>query len=209
AMSQVLSDQTVAGTAVAGGFDLDVSAMSQGNTINIAYRDYQTNTVRNVTIVRVDDPTALPLDDTATANPNDQVIGVDFSGGLAAVASQLNTQFGGKLQFSALSGTTLEVLDDGAGNLTDVNSASVTQTVTSLAAGDTSLPFFTDGAAPYTGAISGAGLQVTGYAGRSALNPALQADPSKLVLYASGTQTGDPTRPDFIYNQLTGGSFTF
>ena len=32
----------------------------------------------NVTIVRVDDPTALPLSNTATANPNDTVVGVQF-----------------------------------------------------------------------------------------------------------------------------------
>ena len=64
---------------------------------------------------------ALPLDDSATADPNDEVIGVDFSGGLASVVTQLNTRFGRELQFSNPSGTTLQVLDDGAANTTDVN----------------------------------------------------------------------------------------
>ena len=45
------------------------------------------------------------------------------------------------------------------------------------------IPFFLDGSVPYTGAISGAGTQMTGFAGRIAVNAALVADPSKLVVY--------------------------
>jgi flagellar hook-associated protein 1 FlgK len=37
----------------------------------------------------------------------------------------------------------------------------------------------------------------------------LLADPSKLVLYDTTTQAGDPTRPNFIYDQLTGTGFAF
>ena len=50
---------------------------------------------------------------------------------------------------------------------------------------------------------------MTGFAGRIAVNPALLGDPAKLVLYGAATPTGDPTRPNFIYNQLTGASLTF
>jgi flagellar hook-associated protein 1 FlgK len=213
AMAQALADETVAGTpAVSGlqtGFDVDISALLQGNTINLTYRDNQTNTVRNVTIVRVDDPDALPLADTATANPNDEVIGLDFSGGLGPVVGQLNTLFNGKLQFSAPSATTLQILDDGAGNLADVNAVSVTQTTTSLAGGGTMLPFFTDGNNPYSAVISASGLQATGFAGRISVNPALLGDPARLVLYGTGITAGDPTRPNFIFDQLTGASLTF
>ena len=46
-------------------------------------------------------------------------------------------------------------------------------------------------------------------AGRIAVNAALVADPSKLVLYQAGTAAGDSTRPDFIYRQLTSASLTF
>ena len=51
------------------------------------------------------------------------------------------------------SGSTLRVLDDGGSNTTDGNALSVTQTATALAAGSVSLPMFTDGTNPYTGAI--------------------------------------------------------
>jgi aminopeptidase N len=48
--------------------------------------------------VRVDDPSALPLSNAATADPNDTVIGVDFSGGPAAVAAQLNAALSASYQ---------------------------------------------------------------------------------------------------------------
>ena len=71
------------------------------------------------------------------------------------------------------------------------------------------MPFFTDGGGSYTGAITALGSQSVGFAGRIAVNAALVADPSKLVLYQAGTAAGDSTRPDFIYEQLTIGALTF
>ncbi len=51
--------------------------------------------------MRVDDPDALPLSASATTDPNDQVIGLDFSGGMASVVSQLSAALGSiGLQFS-------------------------------------------------------------------------------------------------------------
>ncbi len=35
------------------------------------------------------------------------------------------------------------------------------------------------------------------------------ASPSSLVLYAAGTSSGDPTRPNFILSQLTNASLTY
>ena len=46
-------------------------------------------------------------------------------------------------------------------------------------------------------------------AGRIAVNSALVADPSKLVVYQTGTAAGDSTRPNFIYQQLTGSTLQF
>ena len=85
---------------------------------------------------------------------------------------------------------------------------SATTTATALTGG-TALPFFTDGGGFYTGAITALGSQSVGFAGRIAVNAALVADPSKLVLYQAGTAAGDSTRPDFIYRQLTSASLTF
>src|SRR6476620_11502913 len=91
ALSDKTTDGTVAPAALApkAGFDVDLSNLLPGNTINLTYTDTATNTQHQVTIVRVDDPAALPLSSTGTA-ANQRVIGVNFSGGMASVVSQLN-----------------------------------------------------------------------------------------------------------------------
>ena len=213
-MAQALSDKTTAGTAVSplpqNGFDIDVGGLSQGNSVTINYTDTTTNTPHTITLVRVDDPAALPLSNTATATANDTVFGINFSGGMASVITQINaalTDTG--MVASNPSGMTLEILDDGAANTVDVNSVSAAKTVTGLMGGSAELPLFTDGSNPYTGAITSRGSQVTGLAARLTVNPSVVADPSSLVVYQAGTPAGDSTRPDFILQQLTGASLTF
>lgn len=207
AMSRALSDRTINGTAVTSGaqagYDIDVGGLAAGNTITISYTDTATNTLRYATIVRVDDPGVLPLSNSATTSANDRVIGIDFSGGLAAVVSQLNSALGASgLQVSNPAGTTLRFLDDGAGNKVNLNALSSAQTATTLTGGTAELPLFTDAHTPYTGAIGTLGSQQIGFAGRITVNGSLLADPSRLVLYGPGTATGDATRPAFLYYKL-------
>ena len=212
AMSSALSDETVQGLAVnpvpQAGFDIDTNGLLAGNTIHLSYTDTLTGKVHNVSIVRVDDPSALPLDGTATIDPNDEVIGVDFSGGLPAVATALNAKFNGKVNFSS-TGTTLRLLDDGVANNSSINSVTATRTLTGFNGGGGELPFFTDAGVPFSGAITSIGPQSLGYAGRISVNGALLSDPSRLVTYQTGTPSGDATRPNFIYNQLTSDSLPF
>ena len=72
AMSRALSDRTTGGTAVTSGsqsgFDVDIGSLLSGNTINLTYTDNLTNQQRTVTIVRVDDPSVLPLPAGTTPN---------------------------------------------------------------------------------------------------------------------------------------------
>ena len=213
-LASSLSDNTTAGTAVTSGsksgFNVDLSNVLPGNSINLTYTDTATNTPHQITIVRVDDPTALPLPNTA-ASPNDKVIGVNFQGGMASIVSQLTAAIGNtNLQFSNPSGSTLQVLDNGAGAVS-VNAASTTVTTSALANGNPQLPVFTDGSTLYTGVITGRGAQQTGLAGRIAVNAALVSDPSKFIVYNTSplTTAGDTTRSDFLYSQLTSGSFTY
>ena len=209
-MSQALSDTTASGTAVAGGFDADIGGLSNGNTVQVSYTD-ASNVQHNVTIVRVDDPSALPLSNSATSDPNDTVIGVSFAGGAAAVATALNSALGASgLQFSNPSGSLLEVVDSGSPAVT-VNAVSTTATATSLTGGSGALPLFVDGATAFTGAFTAAGPESTGYAGRIAVNSALIADPSKLAVYQTSPQTpaGDATRPNYIYDQLVNASLQY
>jgi flagellar hook-associated protein 1 FlgK len=207
AMSSALSDVTTAGSpATVGpqaGFDVDSAGMLSGNSFSLTFFDRMTNQEHRYTLVRVDDPTALPLSDSFTIDPNDKVIGLDFSGGLASVVSQLNTAFDGRLTFANPAGTTLRVLDDGTPNRTDVTAFSVTKTATMLTGGGPALPLFTDGGTFFSGAVTSSGHQSIGFAGRIAVNLALIADPSKLVAFDGNAMSGDPTRPNFIYDRLT------
>ncbi|MEH6951094.1 flagellar hook-associated protein FlgK [Nitrobacter sp. NHB1] len=209
-LASALSDVTTGGTPVAGppsGFDTDLSNVLPGNSFNVTYTD-SGNVSHTVTVVRVDDSTALPIPNTA-ANPNDKVIGINFSGGLASIVSQLNTQVGGSahLTFST-AGSQLRVTGSGASTVT---AASTTTTTQSLASGNPQLPFFTDRASLYTGAITGTASQITGLAGRIQVNAALLADPSKLTVYSTSpvTPAGDTTRSDFLYDQLTSATYSY
>ena len=213
-LASSLSDQTTSATGVTSGsqagFDLDLSNVLPGNTVNFTYTDSATNTPHQITIVRVDDPTALPLPNTA-ASPNDKVIGVNFTGGMASIVAQINAAVGNtNLQFSNPGGTTLRVLDNGSAAVS-VNAASTTTTVPGLTSGNPQLPVFTDGNTLYTGVVIGRGTQLTGFAGRISVNPALASDPSRFVIYNTSplTTAGDTTRSDFLYTQLTSGLFSY
>ncbi|MCG2630344.1 flagellar hook-associated protein FlgK [Bradyrhizobium sp. WYCCWR 13023] len=215
-MSSAMSDKTTAGTPVSGppaGFDIDLAGAQPGNTVNITYID-STNTQRQVTLVNVTDPTALPLPNGTNANPVQ--IGLNFSGGMGAIAAALNTALpGSHLSFSPApspaTATTLRVTDDNSG-LAKVTAASSSKTVSSLTSGGPQLPLFTDGGqALYTGAITGSGSQMTGLAGRIAVNTQLTADPTRLSIYSTSpvTPTGDTTRSDYLYSQLTTAVYSY
>jgi len=212
AMSSALSDETVAGSVAAvgpqQGFSIETAGLLAGNTIHLTYTDTLTSEIHNISIVRVDDPPALPLADSATADPDDEVIGVDFSGGLPAIVAALNARFNGKVNFSS-AGSVLTILDDGAGNNSTIDAVSATRTVTAFNGGGGELPFFNDAGLPYSGTITSLGPQSLGYAGRISVNAALLSDPSRLIAYQAGVQSGDATRPNFIYNKLMSASLTF
>jgi flagellar hook-associated protein 1 FlgK len=218
-MTSALSDKTTDGVAAPAsvmpqaGFDLDIAGLKSGNVIHVTYKDNITGATHNLSIVRVDDPSVLPLGNSATLDPNDEVLGVDFSAGMGSVISQLNAALGATadLQFSNPSGSTLRVLDDGAVNRSDVLAASVTTTMSSLTSGNAQLPFFTDNGVPFSGAITANGLQQTGLAGRISVNNALIGDPSRTIVYSTNplTAAGDTTRSDFILNQLSGGNYRY
>ncbi|MGT2434772.1 flagellar hook-associated protein FlgK [Bradyrhizobium betae] len=216
-MSSALSDKTTAGSTVTGppaGFDIDLAGAQPGNTVNFTYTDTTTNTQRQITLVNVTDPAALPLQNATNANP--MQIGVNFNGGMGAIASALNTALSGAhLTFAAApspaTATTLRITDDNTG-LASVNSSSITKTISSLTSGNPQLPLFTDGGqALYTGAITASGSQMTGLAGRIAVNTQLVTDPTKLSVYSTSpvTPAGDTTRSDYLYSQLTNALFSY
>ena len=214
-LTSALSDRTTAGTAVTSlsqnGFDVDVGSLLPGNTAQLSYTD-SAGTKHDVTIMRVDDTRVLPLNNNATPNPNDKVVGVDFSQGMASVIAQISSALGTTgLKFSNPSGNILRVLDDGAGGQVDVNSLSATSTVTSLTSGGPEVPLVLAGTSRYSVSITNPGNQGTGLAGRIAINPALIADTTRLVVYQTSplTNAGDSTRPNFLVDRLANGVLNF
>jgi flagellar hook-associated protein 1 FlgK len=124
------------------------------------------------------------------------------------VLTQLNAQLGPGLVFSTSGSGSLSVVGSAS---TTVNSVSTTTTASSLAGGTAQMPLFTDGTTLYTGAFTGAGSQMTGYAGRITVNPALVTNPANFTVYSNSpaTAAGDTTRSDFLYSQLTTASFSY
>jgi len=176
-----------------------------GNSVQVTYTD-SGNTQHTVTIEALGQGGSLPLEPDP-ANPNGQIIGIDFSGGLASAVSQLNSALGTNLQFSA-SGTSLQVVNPlVSGNV--VNSETATTTATSITSGASQLPLFVDGTRPITGALYANSSQTTGLAGRISVNSALVSSPDGLVAYASNTTVGDATRPNFILSQMTNAVLTY
>ncbi len=209
-----LSNNTVSGAAAtvgaATGFDLDISDVQPGNIISLEYTDNTGPTTHNISIVRVDDPSVLPLDNDATSNPNDTVIGVDFSGGEAAVAAALDAALGADITVSLPSAGTLRIVDDGATNNTDINALSASVTSTSVQDQGLGFPLFIDTGnnQPYTGAVDG-GYQKSGFAGRIVVNGAIKTDPTLLIKSTGSTAIGDNARPLDILARLEQSSTEF
>ncbi len=211
-ISSALSDKTTVSpppVAPATSYSLDASKMLPGNTINLTYTDAATGQQRQISLMRVDSPDALPLPDNATANPNDKVIGIDFSQGTAGILNQINSALGGNVTFSGASLSSLSVSSNPAFATITNLSTTVTQPPGTLSDGSTELSLFTDNGNAYSGAFTGSGSQMTGLAGRLSVNSAVAADPSKLVSYSSTTAAGDTKRSSFMLNQLTNASFTY
>ncbi|SNY94288.1 flagellar hook-associated protein 1 FlgK [Cohaesibacter sp. ES.047] len=214
-MADAFSKYDVEGTAATSGlqagFDVDLGAMQSGDEITLSYEDVGTGQTHVVTFVRVDSATSLPLGDDVTARNDDTVYGIDFSGGMASVAAQIQTALGGAFTASNPSGNSLQILDDGAANTVNVLALDASVTATGLQDRADALPFFVDGGEGpglYTGSVDGQ-RQQTGFAGRISVNPDLIIDQSLLVKYGSGIGEADQTRPEALYNAMTDEAMTF
>ncbi len=214
-LSSALSDREIAGTAVtagaATGFDVDLAGLQSGNSVTLDYKVTPGGQTQRFTFVRVDSAASLPLPASAQGDANNRVIGIDFSGGPASVAAQMQAAVGPGFTVSN-TGSVLRIVDDGAAGTRDVVGLTARPTQTSLTGGTGELPFFVDGRnnAAYTGSYEG-GAQSVGFASRIAVNPDLIADRSRLVVYNTAPMTpqGDTTRPKFLYDRLTSSQRSF
>lgn len=211
AVTTSLGDRTINGTAATvgaqQGFNLDLSALQSGNVITLEYTVQPAGTRQKVSFIAVNNPGALPLPAGATADPNDTEVGIDFSGGLPAAITAIGTALGAPFTVNDLGAGVAQILDDGAGNTRDINALSARATVTTLTDQGLSIPLFVDGNSGsqlYTGSFD-SGSQKRGFSTGIRVNPALLADPSRLVVYQTApttTSSGDPARPSFLRDQL-------
>ena len=205
-LALTLSEETVGSIAAtagaATGLDIDTSSMVSGNTISLGYT---VGGVRqSVTIMRVDDPSALPLSNTATADPGDTVIGVNFNQPMAAIIADLQAALPADVVVSNPSGNVIRFLDDGVAGNSDIDALSATVTPAGLTGTGTGAALFVDGTG---GTIfsnnPGDPLQKTGFASRIHLNRQIVADNTLLVTYETDTPLGDAARPLDLLARLT------
>lgn len=222
-IASALSDRPVAGVPAAvgpaSGFDVDTTGLQPGNTITLDYTVTPAGTQSRFTFVRVNSAAALPLPPSAGGDANNTYVGIDFSGGIGSVVTQIQAAVGPGFTVSN-AGATLRIVDDGAAATRDVRALTASPTNTALsnptplppATAPVEIPFFVDGIgnATYTGSYEGVSQRV-GFAQRIAVNAQLQADRSKLVVYAGSPATpqGDTARPQLIYDRLTSQTRTF
>ncbi len=206
-LAQSLSTIETAGDIVAGppdGFSLDLANMQSGNDFTVSYS--VGGIEQTVRVVRVDDVSNLPMDSIG-AN-GERVIGLDFSGGIGAVATALDAALGGAINVSNPAGTTLQIVDDGAANTSNINSMVSKTTVNANQGAGLALNLFTDQSnVAFTNSLDGRG-QKTGFAGRIAINEAVLNNNQLLVQYESGGSLGDTSRAELLLSQLEGMSFT-
>jgi hypothetical protein len=196
------------------GFDLDVSGLQAGNTITLEYTD-TLGVAQTVTLMAVSDPSLLPLDNTATSDPNDTVYGFDISSGLPATyITNINAALGSTgLLVSNNGSDELRVLGD-SGAPTSVESLTASVTVTADSDQGLGLSIFVDqraGTEIFTDALEDGGQRV-GYAGGISVNPSLLADSALLVNYKTtptANTPNDPARPQFLLNALNSGTVHF
>ncbi|CAN7402420.1 hypothetical protein ASC89_05710 [Devosia sp. Root413D1] len=201
-VAQAMSTNVKQGTQVtsgpSNGYEVDLANVRNGNEFTFKYT--QGGAEKTVRVLRVDDTTKLPLD-YVDAN-GARVIGLDFSGGAAGVASQLQNKLGGGLSVSNPSGSTLRIMDDGVAGTTDMLSLSTRTTSSGLQNGTLGFSLFVDtNNADFTNSLDGVG-QKLGFASRISVNASIVADNKLLVQYTGTTPLGDQDRLNQVIANL-------
>ena len=182
-LSKATSTRQASGTAVSGagtaGYTLDVSGLTEGNTLKVEYVD-ASGTKGTLTFVAYNGGTAPG--NGFTPDPNDTVVGLDLTSGTdigAQIAAALNTATGG----TDFTGSALPLPPDAPTSVT-INATTVPASHGSISSvtgeisspteqsGYQEFPLFLDGSTgkPYTGLTNGTDT-ITGLAARISVNP--------------------------------------
>lgn len=223
ALASAMSDKTVTGTASGSGIGIDLDGIQPGNTLTLAVKAPD-GSVRNITLVASAGATTA-LDPNQTNDPNALAQTFDISGGPSTYAAAIQAALSGlsgrataagypSVPLLSATGTGSAVtiagasgwaVTAGSSEITVPDKASTTKTGTSEFA------LFVDAGAGnklYTGSFDG-GSQLTGFAQRIGINPAIRSDTSALVAMSTSTASGDTTRPQALYDALSSTNRTF
>lgn len=220
-LARSMSDRSATGTAVTtargAGFDIDLDGLKAGNAITVSVRD-AAGIQRKLVLMpyaSASQPSVKPAD---TSDPTAMIVPIRIDGTNAglrtAIQTALGAGFGVTSQPTAGAGGLRITADPATGAPTLLGiSASVTQplSTTDFQSGRPQLPLFLDGTAKgtlYTGSFDG-GSQLTGFAQRIGVNPALTGNTANLVSTTAKTLPSDTTRPQYLYTALTGTNRTF
>lgn len=199
ALAGVFEPTDVIGTAAtsgaATGFAFNVDDISSGDAITV-------DRVVNGQSQRIHFVASSASGTTpAAVNPSigEQIVEIDFTGGASAIASQIQAALGTSFAVTA-SGTSVQVLDDGAAGTTDVTGVKIT---------DPSLRLFTDqDGDAYIGTTADT-IERRGFSERIKVNPTLLSDTGALLKWTTSTSAGDSTRPEVMADRFDQMRFTF
>ncbi|MAA97571.1 MAG: flagellar hook-associated protein FlgK [Stappia sp.] len=194
-------------TGTQTGFELDLANMQPGDSLTFDVKDVATGRTKSVTVYRSDGTEDPAL--TATRDPDDIFLAVDFSSGNSAtIAANIQAAVDGDsrlgpglLNFSNPAGSTLRMESTNPA-ATRMVSASAHETVTDSSSHSDAFALFTDDdGSTYTGMNDGR-PNVTGFASRIRVSQELLDNPSLLVEYTPDVANGDPARPQAILDRL-------
>lgn len=194
------------------GLSITASGLQRGNVISVTYTPTAGGTPKTYSFVMVQG--ANTVSNAATPDPNDTVVAYDVSGGLAGLASLIQSTIGGGVSATATPAgtpTTLNVFSSGPEAITGLGGRITSTLEKNNAPATAELPLFMDGAAGgtlFTNYTDGSS-QKLGFAGRIVLNTTVKNQPSLLVDYQTGTLAGDNTRPKLLLDRLTASQVTF
>jgi flagellar hook-associated protein 1 FlgK len=220
-LSRSLSDRAAVGTRPAndttGALDIDLAGLKAGNVITVTLKDANGASFNRVLIPysSATAPTVDPSDrDDPTTTDVRMVRVTDTTDLRAALETALGPEFSVANQPSAgEGGLRISVKPaQGAPTLLGI-SASVTQLdgPDDFQSGLAQIPLFLDGnkkGTLYTGSFDG-GSQLTGFAQRISVNQAVVGNTANLVNVSAKTLASDASRPQYLYQALTGANRTF
>jgi flagellar hook-associated protein 1 FlgK len=204
--SEARVDGTPAALGPSQGFAVDLSTAQAGDVVHLDYVDSLGHAQQALVQIRSGGSPAYPA--PASDVPNEPIFTLDL--GTTAPpysASDIRSNPDLQVQLQTAAPPTLQVFQNAAGT-SQVTGLALSSIAGTLNGNTPRFPLFVDSGAAggtYTGVYEG-GSQILGFAQRIALNPALVANRSGLVVSSTVppvTPQGDTARPQLLVDSLT------